>query len=40
MREIKALEAELKRSRDELEKSHVDVSLYLSSTFEHFYVIE
>lgn len=38
MREIKALEAELKRS--ELEKSHVDVSLYPSLMFEHFYVIE
>lgn len=28
MREIEALGAELKRSKDELDKSHVDVSLH------------
>lgn len=28
MREIEALGAELKRSQDELDKSHVDVSLH------------
>lgn len=33
MRETEALEAELKKSRDELEKNHLDVSLHNSVCF-------